>query len=386
MLLNRKAYENRLEKLELLIKSVKDDINYFDSSKAEDSFYYSSFEAYKSQVTQNTFDASTYKSYGYSDEQIENEIKKNQAKIEEIYHSTIKTVESSINEVSLQIASIDSQLSAIESGQTEYSIKASNSGILHMMADYKEGMVVQAGNAVANITPENSDIVIETYKSIDKDIANVSGNGTIDAKACGTTTVVVSNGYAQTVVTVVVNENSVLDEVAYEEVAASDSDIEYPDTINADEYAIITSNMLKFYYDREKNITIYGNGYNIYLSGSDIVNYENELKPQIHFNEVEKGISFEIRDKLCGKITLDLSNMVTDERYLYLYDDNKEKYQEISIKDINTITIDTEGKYLISVEKLSNGVVNKYFVIIGLIAVALGIGIYVIVKRRYWFW
>lgn len=165
LLLNRKAYENRLEKLELLIKSVKDDINYFDSSKAEDSFYYSSFEAYKSQVAQNTFDASTYKSYGYSDEQIENEIKKNQAKIEEIYHSTIKTVESSINEVSLQIASIDSQLSAIESGQTEYSIKASNSGILHMMADYKEGMVVQAGNAVANITPENSDIVIEAYIS-----------------------------------------------------------------------------------------------------------------------------------------------------------------------------------------------------------------------------
>lgn len=165
LLLNRKAYENRLEKLELLIKSVKDDINYFDSSKAEDSFYYSSFEAYKSQVAQNTFDASTYKSYGYSDEQIENEIKKNQAKIEEIYHSTIKTVESSINEVSLQIASIDSQLSAIESGQTEYSIKASNSGILHMMADYKEGMVVQAGNTVANIMPENSDIVIEAYIS-----------------------------------------------------------------------------------------------------------------------------------------------------------------------------------------------------------------------------
>lgn len=249
-------------------------------------------------------------------------------------------------------------------------------------------IVMQVGEQFkleANVFPNTADNKL-TYKSIDKDIANVSGNGTIDAKACGTTTVVVSNGYAQTVVTVVVNENSVLDEVAYEEVAASDSDIEYPDTINADEYAIITSNMLKFYYDRKKNITIYGNGYNIYLSGSDIVNCENELKSQIHFNEVEKGISFEIRDKLCGKITLDLSNMVTDERYLYLYDDNKEKYQEISIKDINTITIDTEGKYLISVEKLSNGVVSKYFVIIGLVAVALGIGIYVIVKRRYWFW
>lgn len=249
-------------------------------------------------------------------------------------------------------------------------------------------IVMQVGEQFkleANVVPNTADNKL-TYKSIDKDIAIVSGNGTIDAKACGSTTVVVSNGYAQTVVTVVVNENSVLDEVAYDEVAASDSDIEYPDTINADECAVITSDMLKFYYDRKKNLTIYGNRYNIYLSGLDIVNCENELNPQIHFNEVEKGISFEIRDKLCGKITLDLSDMVTNERYLFLYDDNKEKYQEISIKDINTITIDTEGKYLISAEKLSDGVVNKFFVIIGLVAVVLGIGIYVIVKKRYWFW
>lgn len=184
LLLNREAYENRLVQLQLLIKSVKDDINYFSPSESEDSFYYSSFEAYKSQVAQNTLDTSTYKSYGYTDEQIEAEIEKNRAKIAEIYHSTIKTVESSIEEVKLQIASIDSQLSAIESGQTEYSIKASNSGILHMMTDYKEGMVVQAGTAVAGITPENSDILVEAYIST-ADRARITEGDTVQIAVDG---------------------------------------------------------------------------------------------------------------------------------------------------------------------------------------------------------
>lgn len=165
LLLNRETYEDKLYKLELLVKSIKEDVNYFDPSNEADSMYYSTFEAYKSQIAQNTFDASTYKSYGYSDEQIEAELKKNEAKIAEIYHGTIKTVEGSIDEVKVQLTSIDSQLAAIESGQTEYTIKASGSGILHMMADYKEGMVVQAGGAVASITPEGSDIIIEAYIS-----------------------------------------------------------------------------------------------------------------------------------------------------------------------------------------------------------------------------
>ena len=165
LLLNKETYEEKLDKLRLLVKSIKEDVNFFDPSSEADLMYYSTFEAYKSQIAQNTFDANTYKSYGYTDEQIEAEIKKNEAKISEIYYSLIKTVEVSIDEVNLQLSSINSQLSAIESGQTEYCIKAFDSGILHMMAEYKEGMVVQAGGTIASITPEGSDIIIEAYIS-----------------------------------------------------------------------------------------------------------------------------------------------------------------------------------------------------------------------------
>ena len=162
---NKIIYEKKIEKLQLLVKSIKEDKNYFDEASSEDMFYFSSYENYKAQVAQNRFDASTYKTYGYTDEQIEIEIKKNEAKISEIYHSTIKSVETSIDEAKMQIASIEAQLLVVNKGQMEYQVKANNSGILHMMADYKEGMVVQASAAIASISPENAEIIVEAYIS-----------------------------------------------------------------------------------------------------------------------------------------------------------------------------------------------------------------------------
>ena len=165
LLANKQTYEKQIAQSELLVKSIKDNNNYFDSSKPEDELYYSAYEAYKAQVAQNTFDGSMYQAYGYSDEQIEKELVKNQGKISEIYYNAIQSAENTIKEAKLQIASIDAQLSAIDSGQAEYSVKATNTGVLHMLADYKNGMVVQTGSAVATITPESSDVMVEAYVS-----------------------------------------------------------------------------------------------------------------------------------------------------------------------------------------------------------------------------
>ena len=165
LLANKQTYEKQIAQSELLVKSIKDNNNYFDSSKPEDELYYSAYEAYKAQVAQNTFDGSMYQAYGYSDEQIEKELVKNQGKISEIYYNAIQSAENTMKEAKLQIASIDAQLSAIGSGQAEYSVKATNTGVLHILADYKSGMVVQTGSAVATITSENSDVMIEAYVS-----------------------------------------------------------------------------------------------------------------------------------------------------------------------------------------------------------------------------
>ena len=86
---NRKSYEEQISQYSLLIKSIKDDTNYFDETKADDGLYWSLFETYKSQVEQNKVDVSTYQAYGYTDtaEHVQNQLEQTHAiqdKVDEV--------------------------------------------------------------------------------------------------------------------------------------------------------------------------------------------------------------------------------------------------------------------------------------------------------------
>ena len=175
---SRQTYELQISKNELLVQSIKDDTNYFDESDPEDSLYYSIYEAYKSKVAQSTLDTSTYQMYGYTDEQIEAELIKNQNKIDEIYYSAIQSAESTIEQAKQQIASIDAQLAAVSDGQAAYDVKATATGVLHLLGNYKSGMVVQTTTTVATITPEKSDSAIEAYVST-SDMARMNEGDTV---------------------------------------------------------------------------------------------------------------------------------------------------------------------------------------------------------------
>lgn len=59
---SRENYEEQIVQYDKLIKSIKEDTNYFDAGKNEDSLYYSMYENYKAQVTQSEVDTSMYKS------------------------------------------------------------------------------------------------------------------------------------------------------------------------------------------------------------------------------------------------------------------------------------------------------------------------------------
>lgn len=226
LLTSRETYEKQVEQSELLVESIKDDTNYFDATNPEDELYYSTFEAYKSQVAQNTFDGTMYQAYGYTEEQIENEMEKNQGKLSEIYYSAIQSAENTIKEARSQIASIDAQLAAIGSGQAEYSVRAVTTGVLHLLADYKAGMVVQTGSAVATITPENAEVVIDAYVStadmarmeegnevqmaVDGLIQSVYGNitGTVEQIDSNLTSMEGENGQSSSVFKIRIKPNS----------------------------------------------------------------------------------------------------------------------------------------------------------------------------------
>lgn len=228
-----------------------------------------------------------------------------------------------------------------------------------------------------------------TYKSLNTEVAEVSFTGKITAKACGNTSIVVSNGDLQVSVNIIVNEESIsVNAVKGNEQINTEQRTTFPDIVNVKEYPVISTQMLKYFYEKEKVLTIQGEDYTIFLDGKDIVNFENELKTELIFKSEEHGFTLMINDgrKLCGKITIDISEKITDEKFLYLYNKEKGKYQSLKTEDISLLSINTEGKYLITSKQVSGLRINVVLIVIGCVAVLLGIGGYIGVKKQYWFW
>lgn len=177
-------YNNNIKQLKKLERSIMDGKNYFDIKKENERLYYNQYEVYINQINQNDIDASTYKSYGYSSSQIEAELEKNNAKVSEIYYSTLKTIEENIMQYENEIEKLKIQNTAIKKDQSEYKILANTSGIVHMINDYKEGMIVQAASAIGSIANENDQYIITAYLSVN-DKPKVSLGDTVNIEIVG---------------------------------------------------------------------------------------------------------------------------------------------------------------------------------------------------------
>lgn len=182
----QELYQDRINQLEKLILSIKDNENYFDESISLDSLYYYQYESYLTQIRQSTIDITGLKVYGYTDGEIENEVTKNQAKILEIYYSTLKTVEDTILNYQNELAMIEIQLNAVGSGKEEYQVTANATGKIHMLMDYKEGMIIQAGGTIANIASENDQYKIQSFVTTDN-IARIEIGDKVDIAIAGLT-------------------------------------------------------------------------------------------------------------------------------------------------------------------------------------------------------
>lgn len=162
---NKENYNQQLTQYDKLIQSIKEDKNLFDAGSEDDNLYYSIYESYKAQVAQSEVDVTTYKTYGYTEEQIQAELVKAQGKKSELYYAALQSAENAKLEISNQLVSVEAQLSAIGNGKSEYEVKATSTGRLHLLSEYKKGMVVQTATPVATITPENANTMIEAYVS-----------------------------------------------------------------------------------------------------------------------------------------------------------------------------------------------------------------------------
>ena len=157
------VYTENVAQLRKLEASIMEGENRFDLSKPGERQYYNQYEAYMSQIKQNDVDTSMYKSYGYSDVQIEAELKKSSAKVSELYYSTLANINERITQYENEIDKLVIQKDAVTKGSNEYQVIAHTSGIVHLTTEYKAGMVVQAGNAIGSISNENDEYQITAY-------------------------------------------------------------------------------------------------------------------------------------------------------------------------------------------------------------------------------
>lgn len=155
--------EEKIAQYERLESCIKNGRNTFDENNEADKPYYYQYETYMSKIAQKEIDVSTYKSYGYSEGQIENAVVGNEAGIGEIYYSTLNSITEAVQNLQKEVDGYRIQLASVNNGQKEYPIEASASGIVHMDTEYKEGMVVQAASAIGTIITENGGYTAVVY-------------------------------------------------------------------------------------------------------------------------------------------------------------------------------------------------------------------------------
>lgn len=254
----------------------------------------------------------------------------------------------------------------------------------------------------AKAIPENASQDI-LYKSSNSNIATVTNTGNVVAKSIGNATIIVSNGDMSKAITVIVNEvgqtssnnlteENIEDYVLEEKLTDNEKDLinkietESSININTSNFEIITKSILKKLYEKKAILSIEGEGYTIVINGKDIVNYENELITLLNFNEEKKGTSFVLNsnNNLPGKITIELNNKQI--KYIYLYNNSKEKYEVLDNKNKSYVELDEGGKYFITDRKLYNTNIPLVGIIIGSTLILAGVITYIVVKKKYWFW
>lgn len=178
--LQRKTYTDTVSDYEILIKSIKENKNYFSSSKSKN-LYYSQYKAYIAKRNQQTIDEEALRGYGYTEAQIEIERKKIQDLRNEIYYEAINAAASSQKQYQQELEAIDSKIEALQSGVDYYTVKANATGKIHMIGEYHEGMVVQALNTVASISDAKKDnaIITATISAFDRSRIHIGDNAKI---------------------------------------------------------------------------------------------------------------------------------------------------------------------------------------------------------------
>ena len=146
--------------------------------------------------------------------------------------------------------------------------------------------------------------------------------------------------------------------------------------------------MLKYIYQNKGILTIKGPNYTIRINGEDIINYHNEFNTELELSEEENGFSFILNDgnNLCGPISIEFNDDDLKGKYLYLYNEAKDKYNLVKAENLGELKLDTAGKYMITELKMGGFSVNCLLLVLASILLIGLLLVYIVTKKNYWFW
>ena len=124
------------------------------------------------------------------------------------------------------------------------------------------------------------------------------------------------------------------------------------------------------------------------MRGTQVKNATNALNTSLSFNPVSNGVEFMLNEGqgMPGKVDILLNEDTASYKRLYLYNENTQKWQYLNSYADGVVEVDTSGRYLLTNETLNTIGVNWYFLgAAGLVLLAI-IVVYIVVKKRYWFW
>lgn len=229
-----------------------------------------------------------------------------------------------------------------------------------------------------------------TFKSLSPSVASVSKSGKIMALKEGYASILVSNGDASQVVSVIVNSSGLaaggwqITEKQFTQIVENGKKAIH---LKSRLLRILSTSFLKVLSDSKKSVTVEDEAYELTIDGKDIKNINNKLDTEIDFLKEKNGLKFIINNgnPLPGLVKIKLNDDNSYE-YLYLYNRQKSRYQQLNYNGESEIIIDEGGTYLLTNDKLNKINVNKKILAVSGIVVFVLIIIYVVERRKYWFW
>ena len=281
---------------------------------------------------------------------------------------------------------------------------------IHLNTNYLVLKPGETARITGSVSPSSAPQAL-TFRSSDTSVATVSGGGTVTAAGVGSTSIVVSNGDSLSMVTVIVNQGGAASS-SPEGGASSNGGSSTPgsgetpsddpivrqindaqgELVNLEQTDIptVTSEMLDALRRTGKTMNITGAGYILTIDGSAIRNTQNVVDTLVAFapSADQDGVEFALNDGGAMPCTVSLTVTGDNAGYsrLYLYNQATGQWQYLNSYDGGVITTDTAGRYLLTNETLTFIHVNLYALAAAGVALLAIVVVYIVVKKRYWFW